>query len=84
MSKNHSAEFIRMSIDIPLKDLKRIKALASKEGVAVEDFMIECIHPKINPEKKLNAKTRKAIDEARKHKTIKARAISDIYKQLRT
>ena len=44
--------------------------------------MIECIHEKINPEKKPNAQTRKAMQDARKGKTLKAKDISDLYKQL--
>ena len=72
----------RMSIDVTLKDHTRIKVLAAAEGVSLKDFVIDCIQEKIHPEKKPNAKTRKAIEEARKGKTIKAKNISELYKQL--
>ena len=72
----------RMSIDISLRDHKRIKVLAAAEGVSLKDFVIECIHEKINPEKKPNAKTREAMQEARKGRTSKAKSMSDLYKQL--
>lgn len=73
---------IRMSIDVSAKDHKRIKVLASAEGVTLKDFVIECIQEKIHPEKKPNAKTRKAMDDARKGKTTKAKDLADLYEQL--
>jgi hypothetical protein len=65
-----------------VKDHKRIKVLAAAEGVSLKSFVIECIQEKINPDKKPNLKTRKAMQEARRGKTLKAKDISDIYKQL--
>lgn len=82
MSIKSNSKITRMSIDIPLKDHKRIKVLAAAEGTTLKDFVIECIHEKINPEKTPNAKTRKAMSEARKRKTLKAKNISDLYKGL--
>jgi uncharacterized protein (DUF1778 family) len=81
MEKNTS-KTTRMSIDISMKDHKRIKVLAAAEGVSLKDFVIECIHEKIKPEKVPNAKTRKAMDEARKSKTRKAKDLADFFKQL--
>lgn len=77
-----ASKTIRMSIDVPAKDHKRIKVLAGAEGVTLKDFVIECIHEKIHPEKKPNAKTRKAMDDARKGKTTKAKDLADLYEQL--
>jgi DNA polymerase III delta prime subunit len=71
-----------MSIDISIKDHKRIKVLASAEGMTLRDFVIECIQEKISPEKKPNAKTRKAMSDAKKGKTMKARDLADLYEQL--
>jgi hypothetical protein len=51
-------------------------------GVSLKDFVIDCIQEKIHPEKKPNAKTRKAMEEARKGKTIKAKDISELYTEL--
>ena len=82
MPEKHVSKTTRMSIDISVKDHKRIKVLASAEGVSLKDFVIECIQEKINPEKKPNAKTRKAMGDARKGKTLKAKNILDLYKQL--
>ncbi|MGC1879293.1 MAG: hypothetical protein WA678_07965 [Rhabdochlamydiaceae bacterium] len=36
----------------------------------------------VKPEKKPNAKTRKAMQDARKGKTLKAKDISELYKNL--
>ena len=81
-SKNTTKKTTRMSIDVPLKDHTRIKVLAAAEGVSLKEFVIECIQVRIHPEKKPNAKTRQAMEDARKGKTIKAKDISEIYKQL--
>ncbi len=80
--RNTAKRTTRMSIDVTLKDHTRIKVLAAAEGVSLKDFVIDCIQEKIHPEKKPNAKTRKAMEEARKGKTIKAKDISEVYKQL--
>ena len=82
MPEKHSSKTTRMSIDIPVKDHRRIKVLASAEGITLKDFVIGCIQEKISPEKKPNAKTRKAMDNARKSKTIKAKDLFDLYDQL--
>lgn len=80
MKQTH--KFTRMSIDIPLKDHRRIKILAAAEGVSLKDFVIEYIHEKINPEKKPNAKTRKAMKEAEKGRVFKAKTLADLYEDL--
>ena len=72
----------RMSIDVSLKDHTRIKVLAAAEGLSVKEFVIECINERIHPEKKPNTKTRKAMEDARKGKTIKAKDMAELYKQL--
>ncbi len=82
MSTKQNYKFARMSIDIPVKDHQRIKILAAAEGISLKDFVIECIHEKMYREKKPNAKTRKAMMEARKGKVIKAKTIADLYEAL--
>lgn len=72
----------RMSIDVPLKDHKRIKVLAAAEGATLREFVIECIHKKIYPEKQPNKKTKKAIEDTRNGKTSKAKNFDDLCKQL--
>lgn len=72
----------RMSIDVPIKDHKRIKMLAAAEGASIREFVIECIHERIYPEKIPNKKTQKAIDDARKGRTKKAKDFEDLCKQL--
>jgi hypothetical protein len=81
-AKSTAKRTTRMSIDVPLKDHTRIKVLAAAEGVSLKDFVIECIKEKIHPEKKPNTKTRKAMEDARKGKTIKAKNISELYEHL--
>lgn len=82
MPEKHSSKTTRMSIDISVKEHRRIKVLASAEGITLKDFVIRCIQEKISPEKKPNAKTRKAMDDARSRKTVKVKDLSDLYDQL--
>jgi hypothetical protein len=77
-----SARTTRMSIDVPLKDHKRIKVLAAAEGATLREFVIECIHERIYPEKRPNKKTIKAMEDARKGRTVKAEDFDDLCKQL--
>ena len=84
MTLKHGLRTTRMSIDVPLKDHRRIKVLAAAEGVSIREFVFECISEKIYPEKEKypNKTTRKAMEDARKGKTIKAKDFDDICKQL--
>ena len=77
-----TARTTRMSIDVPLKDHKRIKVLAAAEGATLREFVIECIHNRIYPEKQPNKKTRKAMEDARKGKSTKAKDFDDLCNQL--
>ncbi len=82
MTAKHAFKTTRMSIDVPLKDHKRIKILAAAEGLSIREFVVECITQKIYPEKHPNKTTRKAMEHARKGKTIKAKDFDDICNQL--
>jgi len=82
LGKSTNKKTTRMSIDVSVKDHTRIKVLASAEGLSLKEFVIECIKERIDPEKKPNAKTRKAMEAARKGKTIKAKDLSELYEQL--
>lgn len=77
-----TAKTTRMSIDVPLKDHRRIKVLAAAEGASIREFVIECIRERIYPEKVPNKKTRKAMEDARKGKTKKAKNFKDLCDQL--
>jgi|GEM_PF-1179201 len=81
-AKNTVKKTTRMSIDVSLRDHTRIKVLAAAEGLSLKEFVIECINERIYPEKKPNAKTRKALEDAKRGKTIKAKNMSELYKQL--
>ncbi len=72
----------RMSIDIPIKDHRRIKLLAAANGISIREFVVECIHDKIHPQKEPNKVTRKAMEDAEKGKVMKAKDFQDLCKQL--
>jgi hypothetical protein len=73
-----------MSIDVGLRDHRRIKMLAAAEGVSIRTFVIECIAEKIYPEraKHPNKTTRRAMEDARRGKTVKAQDFDEICKSL--
>jgi hypothetical protein len=71
-----------MSIDVPVKDHKRIKIFAAAEGASIREFVIECIHERIYPERRPNKKTLAAMEDARKGKTTKAKDFDDLCHQL--
>jgi hypothetical protein len=58
--------------------------LAAAEGVSIRKFVIECIAEKIYPEraKHPNKTTRRAMENARRGKTVKARDLDDICKKI--
>jgi macrodomain Ter protein organizer (MatP/YcbG family) len=82
MPEKNTHKLTRMSIDISMQDHRRLKVLAAAAGITLKEFVIDCIHERINPEKKPNAKTRKAMGDARRGKTMKAKNMSDLYEQL--
>jgi antitoxin component of RelBE/YafQ-DinJ toxin-antitoxin module len=71
-----------MSIDVPLRDHKRIKMLAAAEGASIREFVIECIRERIYPEKIPNKKTLKAMEDVRQGKVKKAKDFDDLCNQL--
>ena len=84
MAARADSKMTRMSIDVPLKDHRRIKMLAAAEGLSIREFVVECVAEKIYPEKVKhpNKTTRKAMEAARKGKTIKAKDFDDVCNQL--
>lgn len=84
MSTHTGHKTTRMSIDVPMKDHKRIKMLAAAEGVSIREFVVECIANRIYPEKEKrpNKTTRKAMEDAKKGKTFKAKDFDDLCNQL--
>lgn len=82
MSARSEVKTTRMSIDVSLRDHKRIKVLAAAEGVSLREFVVECINEKIYPQKHPNKTTRKAMESARKGKAIKAKDFDDLCDQL--
>ncbi|NGX34581.1 MAG: hypothetical protein K1060chlam1_00934 [Candidatus Anoxychlamydiales bacterium] len=78
-----ASKTIRMSIDVPITDHKRIKALATVEGVTIKEFVTECVHEKIYPENIPNSKTKKAIEDIRKKRNLKkAKNVNELFKDL--
>ena len=76
------AKSIRMSIDIPSKDHRRLKILADAENMTLREFVLSALDPILHPQKKPNRKTVKAITDAKEGKTIKANDFEDLCDKL--
>ncbi len=73
----------RMTIDIPVEDHKRLKALAAIIGTSMRDLVAEWIHGNLYSKNSPNAATLKAIDNIEKGKgLVKAKDADDLFKKL--
>ncbi|NGX51677.1 MAG: hypothetical protein K1060chlam2_01550 [Chlamydiae bacterium] len=72
----------RMSIDISSKDHRRLKILADAAEMTLREFVLAVLDPVLHPKKKPNQETIKAMDDARKRKTIKAIDFEDLCDKL--
>jgi antitoxin component of RelBE/YafQ-DinJ toxin-antitoxin module len=71
-----------MSIDISSKDHRRLKILADAEEMTLREFVLAVLEPILHPKRAPNQKTIKAIEAARKRKTIKAKDFEDLCNKL--
>ncbi len=79
-SKN---DLFRMTIDIPVEDHKRLKALSAISGKSMREIVSEWIHVYLYSEKVPNAKTLKAIEKVEKGKgLIEAKDVQDMFRKL--
>ncbi|WP_194847504.1 hypothetical protein [Candidatus Neptunochlamydia vexilliferae] len=77
-----ATQMTRMSIDIPTKDHRRLKVLANSQGLTIREFVLTSLEPALHPTKKPNKETQKAMEDARKRKTIKANDFEDLCDKL--
>lgn len=78
-----SLKTVRMSIDLPENDHRKIKTLAAVMGVSIKDFVIECINEKIFSENKPNKVTKQALNELNKKKNLHtAEGVDELFKEL--
>lgn len=77
-----ATEMTRMSIDIPTKDHRRLKMLANAEGLTIREVVLTLLEPVLHPQKIPNKTTKKAMQDARKRRTIKAKDFQDLCDKL--
>jgi hypothetical protein len=81
MSSKH--ELFRMTIDIPIEDHKRLKALSALSGKSMREIVSEWIHVYLYSENVPNAKTLKAIESVEKGKgLIEAKDAQEMFRKL--
>lgn len=60
----------RITIDIPIKDHKRLKALAAVMGTSMRELVADWIHSNLTSKNVPNAKTLKAINSIESGKNL--------------
>lgn len=76
-------ELSRITIDIPVSDHKKLKALAAVLGKSMRDIVIDSISNHLNTIKKPNKETLEAIANIESGKNIvKAKDIQDLFNKL--
>lgn len=73
----------RMTIDIPIEDHKRLKALAAVLGKSMREIVAEWIHGNLYSENTPNAETLNAIKNVEEGKDlIEAKDVQDLFRKL--
>lgn len=76
-------ERTRVTVDFPLEEHRRLKAVSALMGLSMQEYIIECVEEKLYSTNIPNAKTRKAIEDVEKGKGTKAaKDVDDLKKQL--
>lgn len=74
-------ETIRMTVDVPASQHKRVKILSSILGISISDFIRESIEEKLN--KKPNKLTQQVLKESELGKNIKTfNSLEDLFEDL--
>ena len=76
-------EKTRVTVDFPLSEHRRLKAVSALMGISMQEYIIECVEEKLYSKNVPNAKTRKAIEDLESGIGVKkAKNIKDLKKQL--
>ncbi len=59
-----AADTTKFSINMPIREHKKLKREAEKYGVTMKDLTLLALEPILYPHKEPNARTRKAMKEA--------------------
>ena len=73
----------RMTIDIPVEDHKRLKALSAVLGKSMRELVSDWIHGNLYSDNVPNAETLKAIESIEKGKDlVEAKDAQDLFRKL--
>ncbi len=73
----------RMTIDLPIEDHKRLKALAAVLGKSMREIVADWIHGNLYSENVPNAETLRAIENIEKGKDlIESKDAEDLFRRL--
>lgn len=61
-----STETTRLSVEIPMKDHRKLKILAEANGLTLRELVLIVLEPVLYPKKTPNAVTQKAIKDTKK------------------
>lgn len=80
---NTKNDLARITIDIPKKDHKRLKALSAILGKSMRNIVVESLEERLYSKKVLSKETLKTILDVEKRKgLIEAENIEDLFKKL--
>jgi hypothetical protein len=78
-----SSQLFRMTIDIPVEDHKRLKALAAVLGKSMRELVADWIHGNLYSGNVPNAETLKVMDDIEKGKNlVESENIEDLFRKL--
>ncbi len=73
----------RMTIDIPIEDHKRLKALAAVLGKSMREIVIDWMHENLYSSNSPNKKTLEAIENVEKGKNlVEAKNADELFRKL--
>ena len=77
------SDLFRMTVDIPVEDHKRLKALAAVLGKSMREIVSDWIHGNLYSENVPNASTLKAIESIEKGKDlVESKNVQDMFRKL--
>jgi predicted transcriptional regulator len=77
------SHLFRMTIDIPVEDHRRLKALAAVMGKSMREIISDWIHGNLYSENVPNAETLKVMSDIEKGKNlIESKDIQDMFRKL--
>ncbi len=80
-----SEKLTRLSIDVPMREHKRLKMTATYYGLSIRDYVLQCVreHLKADTAKVLNTTTQKTFQATDQGQDVlEAKDVADLFEKL--